>query len=92
VPLVHTPGGPSVGEYNFGRYSNPKVDALIDRGRAQFDPAQRKTFFVEAMEAIDADAAYVPLTYRKVEWAMRKSVKTVVRPNDILELRFTNVQ
>jgi peptide/nickel transport system substrate-binding protein len=91
VPLVHTPGTPSMGEYNFGRYSNAKVDALLDRGGAEFDPAKRKAVFVEAMEALDADAAFIPLTYRHVVWAMRKHVRTVVRPNDILELRFTNV-
>ncbi|HZZ95063.1 MAG TPA: ABC transporter substrate-binding protein [Usitatibacter sp.] len=91
VPLVHTPGAPSVGEYNFGGYSNAKVDALLDRGSVEFDPAKRKALFIEAMEALDADAAFIPLTYRNVVWALRKGVKTVVRPNDVLELRFTNV-
>jgi peptide/nickel transport system substrate-binding protein len=92
LPLVHSRGGPGVGEYNFGGYSNPKVDALIDRGRVEFDPAKRRALFIEATNALDADAAVVPLVYRNVVWAMRGNVKALLRPNDILDLRFVNVR
>jgi peptide/nickel transport system substrate-binding protein len=91
LPLVHTKTRGYAGEYNFGGYSNPKVDALLDRGRLEFDPAVRKRLFDEAMDIVDAEAAFIPLVYRNVVWVMKKNVKTVVRPNDILELRFTNV-
>jgi peptide/nickel transport system substrate-binding protein len=91
VPLAHTRTGPGVGEYNFGGYSNPKVDAAIDRGRMEFDPARRAALFTEAMLGIEADAAFIPLFYRKITWAMRKGVKAVVRPNDIVDLRMVNV-
>jgi len=91
VPIVRTPRSASEGEYNFGHYSNPKVDALLDRGSVEFAPERRKAIFVEAMEALDADAAFIPLTYRYVVWAMRKNVRTVPRPNDILELRLTHI-
>jgi peptide/nickel transport system substrate-binding protein len=91
LPLAHTRGAQAVGEYNFGGYSNPKVDALIDRGRIEFDPHKRRVLFGEAMDALDADAAFIPLVYRKVIWALRSGVTTIPRPNDILELRFTNV-
>ncbi len=56
LPLAHTPGGSAVGEYNFGGYSNPKVDAAIDRLRVEFDPAKRRELAVEAMALLDADA------------------------------------
>jgi len=92
VPLVRTPRSAAEGEYNFGHYSNPKVDALLDRGAVEFAPEKRKALFIEAMEVLDADAAFIPLTYRHVVWALRDNVQTVVRPNDILELRFTNVR
>jgi peptide/nickel transport system substrate-binding protein len=95
VPLVHTrPGGvkATVGEYNFGNYANPKVDELVDRGRVEFDIPKRYALFNEAMALIDADAGFVPLVHRHVTWAMRKSVKTRIRPNDILDLRFVNVE
>lgn len=92
LPLAHSHAGPGVGEYNFGGYSNAKVDALIDQGRVEFDPARRRALFIEAMTALDADAAYVPLVYRNVVWAMRRNVKALPQPNDILDLRFVNVR
>jgi peptide/nickel transport system substrate-binding protein len=94
VPLVHTrPGGVkgTVGEYNFGNYSNPKADDLMDRGRVEFDTAKRYALFNEAMTLVDGDAGFVPLIHRHVTWAMRKNVKARLRPNDILDLRFVNI-
>jgi peptide/nickel transport system substrate-binding protein len=92
LPLAHTPGGSGVGEYNFGGYSNPKVDATIDRLRVEFDPAKRRELSAEAMSLLDADAAFVPLVYRNVTWAMRRNVKVQLMPNDIVDLRFLNME
>ena len=94
VPLVHSrPGGvkTTVGEYNFGNYSNPKVDELLDKGRVELDMAKRYAIFNEAMSVMDAEVAFIPLVYRHVTWAMRKNIKAKLRPNDILDLRFVNV-
>ena len=92
VPLLHTPTpGSGDGDYNAGRYSNPKVDALIDRARVELDPAKRAAMLTEAMAIADDDVAYVTLTYRNVFWAMRERVKVKARPNDALDLRFVRV-
>jgi peptide/nickel transport system substrate-binding protein len=92
VPITHSRTGPGVGEYNFGGYANPKADAAIDKGRVEFDQARRTAYFTEAMSAIDADAGFIPLVYRNVGWAMRANVKAVIRPNDVMDLRFVNVE
>jgi peptide/nickel transport system substrate-binding protein len=80
-----------MGEYNFGGYASPRVDALIDKGRVEFDAAKRRALFTDATAAMDAETAFVPLVYRHVTWAMRKTVKAVLRPNDILDLRFVTI-
>ena len=92
VPLVRTPSRPGLGEYNVGLYSNAKVDGLIDQARVEFDHAKRTSLLNEAMTAIDAEAGFIPLVYRNVTWAMRKPVKAVIRPNDILDLRMVSVE
>lgn len=92
VPLAHSRTSPGVGEYNFGLYSNARADAAIDKGRAEFDPARRTAYFTEAMALIDEDAGFIPLITRKVTWAMRRNVKAMIRPNDILDLRLVNVE
>jgi peptide/nickel transport system substrate-binding protein len=90
VPLARTRGN-GLGEYNFGAYSNPRADAAIDKGSLEFDPAQRAALFTEAMLAIDADAAFVPLVTRNITWAMRDNVKVKARPNDIVDLRLVRL-
>jgi peptide/nickel transport system substrate-binding protein len=92
LPLAHTPKGAGVGEYNFGGYSNPKVDALIDSARVELDEAKRRSTLTEAMTLIDADSGFVPILYRKIVWVMRSTIKTPVMPNDIVDLRFVNMQ
>ena len=91
VPLLHTPNAAGDGDYNAGRYSNPKVDALIDKARVELDPAKRMSMLTEAMTLADEDAAYVILTHRSVYWAMRDKVRVKPRPNDLLDLRFVNL-
>ena len=91
LPLAHTPTRPGVGDYNFGVYSNPKLDELIDRGRLETDEAKRRAIFTEALTVIDDDCAFVPLMYRRIEWVMRKNVHAKARPNDVVDLRFVNV-
>jgi peptide/nickel transport system substrate-binding protein len=92
VPLAHTRNGTGDGEYNGGSYSNAKVDALIDRARVELDPERRLKMLGEAMTAIDDDVAYIPLTHRRIFWAMNKNVRVKPRPNDVLELRFVNME
>ncbi len=91
LPLAHTPTMPGVGDYNFGVYSNAKVDSLIDSARVELDPAKRKAMFVEALTILDEDCAFVPLMYRRIEWVMRKNVHVKAMPNDVVDLRFVNV-
>jgi len=90
VPLAHTPNGRD-GEYNFGRYSNPKLDALIDRARAEPLGEKRNHLFAEAMALLDEDCAFIPTAYRNIVWAMRRNVRTPIVPNDNLDLRFVNL-
>jgi len=91
VPLAHTPNAAGDGEYNVGRYSNPVVDGLIDRARVEPDPAKRLQMLVQAMSVVEEDVAYITLTYRRVYWAMRSNVRVKPRPNDLLDLRYVNI-
>jgi peptide/nickel transport system substrate-binding protein len=92
IPLAHTPTRPGTGDFNFGGYSNASVDALIDRASVELDAVKRRALLVDAMTALEADTAFIPLTYRRVVWAMRTNVKTPVLPNDVLDLRFVNIE
>jgi peptide/nickel transport system substrate-binding protein len=48
---------------NRGFYSNPRVDALIDRARSEVDPAVRKPLYAEVQKILAEQLPYVDLWY-----------------------------
>jgi peptide/nickel transport system substrate-binding protein len=48
---------------NRGRYSNPKVDALIDQARREVDPAVRKPIYSEVQKVVAEELPYIDLWY-----------------------------
>ncbi len=48
---------------NRGRYSNPKVDALIDQARREVDPAVRKPIYSEVQKIVAEELPYIDLWY-----------------------------
>jgi peptide/nickel transport system substrate-binding protein len=91
LPLTHTSTTPGVGDYNFGGYSNAKLDELIDKGRIETDEGKRRAFFVQALTIVDEESAFIPIMYRRIVWVMRKNVHAKALPNDVVDLRFVNV-
>lgn len=80
------------GTFNAGRYSNPKLDELIDAVRTEPDITARRARVGVALRLIHEDIPYIPLYRRHLNWAMAKPVKAVQWPNDQIELRFVRVQ
>ncbi|HEV8314901.1 MAG TPA: ABC transporter substrate-binding protein, partial [Burkholderiaceae bacterium] len=80
------------GTFNAGRYSNPKLDTLIDNIRVEPDLTRRRAMIATALRLIADDLPYVPLYRRTLSWAMAKKVKVVQWPNDQIELRWVRVQ
>jgi peptide/nickel transport system substrate-binding protein len=83
--------GDGTGTFNGGRYSNPKLDALIDAIRVEPDLSKRRALTREALAIIHADLPLIPLYRRTLAWAMRSDVDVAIWPNDILELRFVRI-
>jgi peptide/nickel transport system substrate-binding protein len=82
-------GGP--GAFNGGRYSNPKVDALVDGLRVEPDLAKRRGMVSDVLRILNADLPLLPLYRRTLTWVMRPNVSVAQWPNDILELRFVQI-
>jgi ABC-type transport system substrate-binding protein len=68
--------GGQTGSYarSFG-YSNAKLDELLDKGRAEFDPEKRKAIYRELETIALADAALVGLAWRSQGYGLKKSGK-----------------
>ena len=54
----------SKGTQNWEKYTNPRVDALLDEGRQKADPAERARVYREVARIVAADLPYFVLTYQ----------------------------
>lgn len=57
--LFHTDSLGSPGNHFY--YQNPEVDALIEEGRIETDPAKREKIYEDAMQIEMDDAVYIPI-------------------------------
>ncbi len=80
------------GTFNAGRYSNPKLDTLIDQVRTEPDLTRRRAMVATVLRLVDEDLPYIPLYRRTLTWAMQKKVSVVQWPNDTIELRWVRVK
>jgi peptide/nickel transport system substrate-binding protein len=80
------------GDYNLGRYSNPKVDALIDRLKTEVDPKKRAEIAHEVSKLHMDDVGHIPLHHQVIPWAMRSNVSVVHRADNRLTVKWVNIK
>jgi peptide/nickel transport system substrate-binding protein len=89
--LVRTVGTDGDGNYNVGRYSNPRIDAVIDRAKVETDLQIRNRRLVEALELAKQDVSHIPLHNQVIPWAMKKNIEVVHRPDNRIDWRLVKV-
>jgi peptide/nickel transport system substrate-binding protein len=89
--IVRSYDSTGAGQFNGGRYSNARLDALIDAIRVEPDLARRRQLTGEALRMMADDLPLLPLYRRKINWVMRPAIHAVPWPNDIVELRFVRI-
>ena len=80
--LVHTVGEGADGEFNYGRYSNPKVDALIDDIKVESNAQKRDDMIHEAFAIFAKEFGSLPLHNQVIPWAMQKNIKLTHRADN----------
>jgi peptide/nickel transport system substrate-binding protein len=80
------------GDYNFGKYSNPKVDQLIDRLKGEVDPKKRAEIAREVSAIHQADVGHIPLHHQVIPWVMRSNLSVVHRADNRLTVKWVKVQ
>ncbi len=63
------------GAYNYGRYSDPKLDAIIDAAAVEGDASKRRSLIREALILHNEEVRHVPLHRQVIPWATRANVK-----------------
>lgn len=70
------------GAWNWGRYANPKVDALMEQALASVDRGKREALAREANSLAMQDLAFIPLHHQVVSWAMRAELAYAPRTDE----------
>jgi peptide/nickel transport system substrate-binding protein len=73
----------SKGLENYGGYTNPRVDTLLDQARTDTNPARRGSAIAEAQRLAIADAAVIPTHYQLNLWAGRKGLRMEPRMDEM---------
>ena len=90
--LMRTFDKSGLGTFNAGRYSNPKLDALIDSLRVEPDATRRRAMVATVLRLAADELPLLPLYRRTLTYAMAKKVQLVQWPSDAPELRWLRVK
>lgn len=81
--LVATPNAEKgLGTWNWGRYSNAKLDQLIEASLATVDQAKREALARQAMGIAVKDHAVILLHHQQASWAMRADLRYAGRTDE----------
>jgi peptide/nickel transport system substrate-binding protein len=80
--LMTTNAGTGNGAWNWGRYSNPKLDQLVEQALDTVDEKKREALAREAGAVAARDVAIIPLYHQIVTWAMKKNIVYTARTDE----------
>ena len=90
--LMRTVGQGGDGNFNLGKYSNPKVDELVDKLKTETDSAKRKSITREVSSIHQADVGHIPLHHQVIPWAMRSNVSAIHRADNRLTVKWVTIK
>jgi peptide/nickel transport system substrate-binding protein len=89
--LLRSVGAGGDGNYNVGRYSNPRMDVIVDRVKTETDLPVRNRLLTEALQLSNDTVSHIPLHNQIIPWALKKNVDVVHRADNRLDWRLIKV-
>jgi peptide/nickel transport system substrate-binding protein len=89
--LVRSLGAQGDGNYNVGRYSNPQMDALIERIKKEVDQPTRNRLIEQALLLSNNEVSHIPLHNQVIPWAMKKNIDVYHRADNRIDMRAVKV-
>lgn len=80
-----------LGSWNFGNYSNARVDELLPLIQQEIDPATRQALVDEVVAITQEEVAYIPLYTQPLIWAAKDNVDLTQRADNFFMLRWVTV-
>jgi peptide/nickel transport system substrate-binding protein len=91
VQLLHTNDNSGFGMFNVPRYSNPKVDSLIEQSIPEQDDAKRVALLRDEINLTQADLPYMPMHFEPVVWVAGKNLAVKQSPDNVVRLWYAKV-
>ncbi|TPG59240.1 ABC transporter substrate-binding protein [Ewingella americana] len=91
VQLLHTNDNSGFGMFNVPRYSNPKVDSLIEQSIPELDDAKRVSLLRDEINLAQADLPYMPMHFEPVVWVAGKKLSVKQSPDNVVRLWYAKV-
>lgn len=88
--VLATPAG-AQGQWNFGAYSNPKLDALTQRIQTETDDGVRNGLIAEALSIHAKDVGHVPLHQQMVTWGTKSNINAYQRADGFMLFKWMNM-
>ncbi|GAB3475709.1 ABC transporter substrate-binding protein [Polaromonas eurypsychrophila] len=89
--LTRSLGTGGDGNYNVGRYSNPRMDIIVDRVKVETDLPVRNRFLTEGLQLSNDTVSHLPLHNQIIPWAMKKNIDVTHRADNRLDWRVIKV-
>jgi peptide/nickel transport system substrate-binding protein len=91
-PVLSTYSGKGDGDYNYGRFSNAKLDELTAKVKVDMNPDNWLGLIREALLAHNAEINHIPLHRQVIPWASRSNVNVVHRADNFVTPYWTTVK
>ena len=90
--LASTPNAEKkLGSWNFGGFSNARVDALLPMIQSEIDDTKRQAMLDEVTKILQDEVAYVPMYVQPLVWGTRSNIELTQRPDNFFILRWVTV-
>jgi len=80
-----------LGSWNFGDYSNARVDELLPQLQTELDDTKRQAMIDEVTGILQEDVAYIPMYVQPLIWASTDKVELTQRTDNFFILRWVTV-
>ena len=90
--LMACRGGPDkLGAFNLGGYCNPRINELAASIQSETNQEKRQNMIDEAFKIHKDEVGHIPLHQQPLSWGISEKVDLVQRPDNVLDLRYVNV-
>ena len=80
-----------LGSWNFGGFSNARVDELLPMIQSELDDTKRQAMIDEVAGILQDEVAYVPMYVQPLVWGAKSNVDLTQRPDNFFILRWVSV-